>query len=181
MIIEETKIKGCYVIEPQVFKDKRGYFFESYNMKVFNEKIGGDISFVQDNESFSKRGVLRGLHFQIGEFAQAKLVRAIKGEVLDVVVDIRKNSPTFGDHASFLLTQDNKKQIFVPRGLAHGFIVLSDIAIFSYKCDNFYNKASEGGILYSDKGLNIDWKLPMDQIMVSDKDKKLPNFENAKI
>ena len=134
----ETKLKGCFVIEPNVLKDTRGYFFESFNQNKFNELIGQDIDFVQDNESFSSKGVLRGLHFQTGDYAQAKLVRVIKGKVLDVVVDMRKNSPTFGEHFSIELSEDNKKQLFVPRGFAHGFIVLSDTAIFSYKCDNFY-------------------------------------------
>ena len=140
----ETKLKGCFILEPNVFKDTRGYFFESFNQNTFNDLIGEEINFVQDNESFSSKGVLRGLHFQTGNEAQAKLVRAVKGTVLDVVVDMRKDSPTFAEHFSIELSEENKTQLFVPRGFAHGFIVLSDTAIFSYKCNNFYNKASCG-------------------------------------
>lgn len=177
MIVKETKLKGCFVIEPKVFEDERGYFFESFNQEKFNEAIGAEVKFVQDNESFSAKGVLRGLHFQNGAFAQAKLVRVIQGEVLDIAVDLRKNSETFGEYVSIRLSGENKKQFFVPRGFAHGFVVLSDTAIFSYKCDNFYNKESEGGIIYNDKSLNIDWEFPLDQAQLSEKDLVLPTFE----
>jgi len=179
MIVEETKLKGCFILEPTVFKDSRGYFFESFNQQKFNESIGLNINFIQDNESFSVNGTLRGLHYQKGEFAQAKLVRVIKGNVLDVAVDIRKNSPTFGEHISLELSEDNKQQLFIPRGFAHGFVVLSDTAIFSYKCDNFYNKESEGGIIYNDKDLNIDWKLDESELIFSEKDLELPWFKEA--
>ena len=179
MIVEETKLKGCFLIEPTVFKDRRGYFFESFNQQKFNESIGLNINFIQDNESFSVNGTLRGLHYQKGEFAQAKLVRVIKGNVLDIAVDIRKESPTFGEHISLELSEENKKQLFIPRGFAHGFIVLSDTAIFSYKCDNFYNKESEGGIIYNDKDLNIDWKLDESELIFSEKDLELPWFNEA--
>jgi len=170
MIVKETKLKGCFLIEPTVFKDRRGYFFESYNQQKFNESIGLNINFIQDNESFSSKGVLRGLHYQIGKYAQAKLVRVIKGNVLDIAVDLRNNSPTFGEYVSIELSEDNKAQLFIPRGFAHGFVVLSDTAIFSYKCDNFYNKQSEGGIIYNDKDLNIDWILSENDFIVSEKD-----------
>jgi len=180
MKTKETKLKGCYIIEPMIFGDERGYFLESFNQERFNEAIGSNISFVQDNESFSSKGVLRGLHYQRGEYAQSKLVRVVKGRVLDVVVDIRKNSQTFGDHISIELSEENKKQIFVPKGFAHGFLVLSETAIFSYKCDNFYNKESESGIIYNDPTLNIDWKLKNSDFTVSEKDLVLPNF-NSKL
>ena len=158
MIVKETNLEGCFIIKPKVIQDKRGYFLESFNQAVFKEGLNRDINFVQDNESFSSKGVLRGLHYQKGDYAQAKLVRVIKGKILDVVVDLRADSPTFSKHMSIELSEDNKTQLFIPRGFAHGFLVLSDTAIFSYKCDNFYNKASEGGIIYNDKDLNIDWK-----------------------
>jgi dTDP-4-dehydrorhamnose 3,5-epimerase len=179
MIVKETKLKGCFILEPKVFQDSRGYFFESFNQKKFNKLIGQNINFIQDNESYSSKGVLRGLHFQRGEYAQAKLVRVIKGNVLDIAVDIRKNSPTFGQNVTLELSEDNKQQLFIPRGFAHGFIVLSDTAIFSYKCDNFYNKESEGGIIYNDKDLNIDWILNEKEFIVSEKDLKLPNLKEA--
>ena len=181
MIIRETKLSGCIVLEPRVFNDERGYFFESFNQNTFNDLIGENITFIQDNESFSSKGVLRGLHYQLGEHAQAKLVRVIKGSVLDVAVDVRKDSSTFGQYVAVELTEENKKQLFVPRGFAHGFIVLSDTAIFSYKCDNFYTKASEGGIIYNDKDLNIDWKLDEKEFIVSEKDFLLPNLKAAKL
>ncbi|GAL78669.1 dTDP-4-dehydrorhamnose 3,5-epimerase [Algibacter lectus] len=182
MIVKETKLKGCFILEPKVFEDSRGYFLESYNQKIFNQLTSNNVKFVQDNESYSSRGVLRGgLHFQKGEHSQAKLVRVIKGEVLDVAVDIRPESQTYGDHVSIELSGENKKQFFVPRGFAHGFVVLSDIALFSYKCDNFYNKASEGGILYSDKILNIDWVLPHKELIISEKDNILPELKELKI
>jgi dTDP-4-dehydrorhamnose 3,5-epimerase len=178
MTATETKLKGCFVLEPKVFNDTRGYFFESFNQNKFSELIGQQVKFVQDNESFSTKGVLRGLHYQTGKYAQAKLVRIIKGTVLDVVVDMRKDSPTFTEHFSIELSEDNKKQLFVPRGFAHGFIVLSDKAIFSYKCDNFYNKASEQGLRYDDQALGIDWKLPFSEFIVSEKDQVLPTLSN---
>ena len=179
MTITKTKLQGCFIIEPKVFEDKRGYFLESFNQNTFSKLIGRHISFVQDNESYSSRGVLRGLHFQRGEHAQAKLVRVIKGKVLDVAVDVRKESPTYGQHVSIELSGENKKQFFVPRGFAHGFVVLSDTALFSYKCDNFYNKASEGGIIYTDAHLDIDWVLPTKDLIVSEKDLVLPTLENS--
>jgi dTDP-4-dehydrorhamnose 3,5-epimerase len=175
----ETQLKGCFIIEPKVLEDHRGYFFESFNQNKFNDLIGKNIDFVQDNESFSSKGVLRGLHFQTGEYAQAKLVRVVKGTVLDVVVDIRKDSPTFSKHFSIELSEENKTQLFVPRGFAHGFIVLSDTAIFSYKCDNFYNKSSEQGLRFDDPSLEIDWKLPPNEFIVSEKDLALPTLSNV--
>jgi len=181
MTATETKLKGCFVLEPKVFNDTRGYFFESFNQNKFSELIGQQVKFVQDNESFSTKGVLRGLHYQTGKYAQAKLVRIIKGTVLDVVVDMRKDSPTFTEHFSIELSEDNKKQLFVPRGFAHGFIVLSDKAIFSYKCDNFYNKASEQGLRYDDPALGIDWKLSFSEFIVSEKDLVLPTLSNISL
>ncbi len=179
MIAIETKLKGCFILEPKIFEDNRGYFFESFNQNTFNSLIGENINFIQDNESLSSKGVLRGLHFQKGEYAQAKLVRVIKGCVLDVAVDIRKDSSTYGEYVSLELSEENKKQLFIPRGFAHGFIVLSNTAIFSYKCDNFYNKESEGGIIYNDASLNIDWKLNDEEFIISEKDLLLPNLETT--
>jgi dTDP-4-dehydrorhamnose 3,5-epimerase len=176
MKVKETKLKGCYILEPTIFGDNRGYFFESFNQSTFNKIMGQNINFVQDNESFSIKGTLRGLHFQKGEYAQAKLVRVVKGCVLDVAVDIRKDSLTFGEYVSVELSEDNKKQLFIPTGFAHGFVVLSDVAVFSYKCDNFYNKESEGGIIYNDESLKIDWKLNPEEFVISEKDLKLPSF-----
>ncbi len=170
MKVIETRLKNCCIIEPTVFKDERGYFFETFNKDKFEKSIGQRIDFVQDNESLSTRGVLRGLHFQKGEFAQAKLVRVIKGEVLDVAVDLREDSPTYMQCESVILSEDNKKQFFIPRGFAHGFVVLSQEAIFSYKCDNYYNKDSEGGIRYDDPRLGIDWKLNKEELILSEKD-----------
>lgn len=176
----ETKLKGCFILEPTIFNDERGYFMESFNEKTFQNGIGHKINFVQDNQSFSERGVLRGLHYQIGEYAQSKLVRVLDGEVLDVAVDIRPNSPTFGQYESVLLSMENQKQFFIPRGFAHGFLVLSKTATFFYKCDNFYNKESEGGIVFSDETLNINWGIPLNEIIVSEKDKILPTLKNIK-
>ena len=181
MTATETKLIGCFIIEPKVFKDSRGYFFESFNQNKFNTLIGQEINFVQDNESFSSKGVLRGLHFQTGDYAQAKLVRVVKGTVLDVVVDMRKESPTFSKHFSIELSEDNKTQLFVPRGFAHGFIALSETAIFSYKCDNFYDKASEQGLRYDDPSLGIDWKLPASEFIISEKDLVLPTLSNIEL
>jgi dTDP-4-dehydrorhamnose 3,5-epimerase len=169
-----TALEGCFIIEPRIFNDGRGYFFESYNAKTFNAGIGSEITFVQDNQSFSTKGVLRGLHFQKGEFAQAKLVRVSVGAVLDVATDLRKKSPTFGQTFSIELSEENNRQFFIPRGFAHGFIVLSEVAVFQYKCDNYYDKASEGGVHYADPDLDINWGLPFDELLVSDKDKELP-------
>ena len=180
MIFTETKLKGCFIIEPKVISDERGYFMESFNQNTFNLGINQEIKFVQDNQSFSSKGVLRGLHFQTSEFSQSKLVRVLQGEVLDVVVDVRPNSETFGQHVSIVLSSENQKQFFVPRGFAHGFLVLSETATFFYKCDNFYNKESEGGIIYNDQTINIDWKLDTKDLIISDKDKLLPNLQNAK-
>ena len=173
----ETKLKGCFVIEPSVFNDDRGYFFESYNKEKFEELTGSTVNFVQDNESFSTKGVLRGLHFQKGAHAQAKLVRVTHGEVLDVAVDIRPDSETFLQVVTERLSAENKKQLFVPRGFAHGFIVLSNTVVFNYKCDNFYNKASEGGIIYNDETLHIDWLLDSKDFLVSEKDLVLPTVK----
>ena len=175
-----TPISGCFIIEPKVIVDERGYFMESFNEKTFQEGVGQKVHFVQDNQSFSSKGVLRGLHYQTGNYAQAKLVRVLSGEVLDVAVDIRPESTTFGQHVSILLSGDNQKQFFIPRGFAHGFLVLSDTATFFYKCDNFYNKESEGGIMYNDANLKIDWQFPIENIIISEKDTLLPNIENAK-
>lgn len=172
----KTPIRDLLLFEPKIFKDDRGYFFESFNQKAFEEK-GINIVFVQDNQSFSTYGVLRGLHFQKPPFEQAKLVRVISGEVLDVAVDIRKTSPTFGKWYSVVLSSDNKKQLFIPRGFAHGFVVLSETAEFFYKCDNYYSKESEGGILFSNNNLNIDWKLPLGDLLISMKDLQLGNFD----
>ncbi|HAB27479.1 MAG: dTDP-4-dehydrorhamnose 3,5-epimerase [Xanthomarina sp.] len=177
----ETKLQDCFILEPKIFEDHRGYFFESFNQNQFNTLTNTNTTFVQDNESFSTKGVLRGLHYQTGEHAQAKLVRVIKGSVLDVAVDLRKNSPTFCQYVAVELTETNKKQLFIPRGFAHGFVVLSETAIFSYKCDNFYNKESEGGIIYNDPTLNINWQLPEDSLIVSEKDLALPKFSDLKL
>jgi len=173
----ETGISNLVVIEPQVHGDDRGYFMESFSDKWFRENVA-DTTFVQDNESKSSRGVLRGLHFQNPPMAQAKLVRVVQGEVLDVAVDIRKNSPTYGKHFSIVLSAENKKQLFVPRGFAHGFSVLSETAVFSYKVDNFYSKELEEGILWNDTTLNIDWKLPTSEVQLSEKDKEQQPFES---
>lgn len=175
MAFIDTGIEGLKVFEPRVFGDERGYFFESFNQKAFSV-AGINDTFVQDNQSKSTRGVLRGLHYQRGESAQSKLVRVVSGEVLDVAVDIRENSPTFGKHFSIILSEDNQKQLYVPRGFAHGFVVLSETATFFYKCDNFYNKASEGGIQFDDPTLNIDWQIDSTQIQLSDKDGILPHL-----
>ncbi|ULC59743.1 dTDP-4-dehydrorhamnose 3,5-epimerase [Flaviramulus sp. BrNp1-15] len=180
MIVKETFLKGCFVITPKVFADERGYFFESFNKNKFEQLTGTSVNFIQDNQSKSSRGVLRGLHFQKGEFAQAKLVRVIKGKVLDVCVDIRKKSPTYGKHFSIILDGVENKQLFVPRGFAHGFLVLEDNTIFSYKCDNIYNKESEGGIIYNDDSLSIDWGFPKEELILSEKDIKLPKFNKLK-
>lgn len=176
MNLIETSLDGVYIIEPRVFSDSRGYFFESYNKESF-KKAGLDYSFVQDNESKSVYGTIRGLHFQKGEFSQAKLVRVLEGAVLDVAVDLRMGSRTFGQHVAVELSGENKRQLLIPRGFAHGFSVLSETAVFSYKCDNFYMPDSEGSILFSDPELAIDWQIPSDDILLSEKDKKSPGFQ----
>jgi len=178
MIVEKTYIDGLLIITPKVFEDDRGYFFESYNKSIFQKETGLNIEFVQDNESKSSYGTLRGLHYQRGEFAQAKLVRVLSGTVLDIAVDIRENSPTYGKYFSIELSDTNKKQLFIPRGFAHGFVVLSEEAVFSYKCDNYYNKESEGGIIYNDKNIGIDWQIPESDFILSAKDKANPKFGN---
>lgn len=174
MTITPTSIEGLIILTPRIFNDDRGHFFESFNEASFNDAVGYKVQFVQDNQSFSTKGVLRGLHLQKGEHAQAKLVRVTQGEVLDVAVDLRKGSATYGQYQSVLLSADNNQQFFIPRGFAHGFIVLSDTAIFQYKCDNYYNKSAEGGLHYADPALNINWQLSADALNVSDKDKELP-------
>lgn len=179
MSVVKTELEGLYIIEPKVFGDQRGYFFESYNKDRFYQETGYDVEFVQDNESKSSYGVLRGLHFQKGKHAQSKLVRVVEGRVLDVAVDIRKGSPTFGKHVCVELTGDNHRQLFIPRGFAHGFVVLSQTAIFQYKCDNFYAPESEGAIAWNDPELAIDWKIPAEDILLSEKDKNHPLFKDA--
>lgn len=170
MNVITTDLIGVYVLEPKKYSDSRGYFMESYNKQLLKEYIG-DINFVQDNESKSSYGVVRGLHFQKPPYAQAKLVRVVQGKVLDVIVDIRKGSPTFGQHFSIELSAENHRQLFVPRGFAHGFSVLSDEVIFQYKCDNYYQPSSEGAVLWNDSELNIDWRVNNDHIVLSDKDR----------
>jgi dTDP-4-dehydrorhamnose 3,5-epimerase len=174
----ETGFPGLLVFEPKVFGDSRGYFFESYSEKDFRE-VGIDVKFVQDNESSSLYGVIRGLHYQLAPYAQAKLIRVVEGCILDVVVDIRKGSPSYGKAFSLELTGENKKQLYIPTGFAHGFSVLSEKAVVIYKCDHFYNKESEGGIRYNDLQLKIDWKIPADKAIISDKDKVLPLFADC--
>ncbi len=181
MIVKETKLKGCFVLEPKVFNDERGYFMESFSKEQFNSAIGSNIDFVQDNQSLSAKGVMRALHYQVGEFAQAKLVRVLSGTVLDVAVDLRKDSSTFGKHISIELSYENKKQLFIPKGFAHGFVALSNTAEFFYKCDNYYNKDSEEGIIYNDTELNIDWLLPYEKLKISKKDLMLPTLKNAQL
>jgi len=175
-----TKLKGCYILEPKVIFDERGYFMESFNEKRFQEAVNEEIHFVQDNQSYSTKGVLRGLHYQTGEHAQAKLVRVLSGEVLDVAVDIRPGSETFGEYVAVVLSAENQKQLFVPRGFAHGFLVLSETATFFYKCDNFYNKESEGGIIFNDTKVAIDWQFPESELIISEKDQVQPTLDNAK-
>jgi len=180
MKVTETHLKGCFIIEPKVFIDERGYFFESFHKEKFQQLTNIEVDFLQDNEAFSNRGVVRGLHFQKGYFAQAKLVRAVKGKVLDVAVDLRPESKTFGKYFSIILSEENKKQLFVPRGFAHGYAVLEDNTIFAYKCDNYYNKESEGGVIYNDKDLQIDWMLEKEEVLLSVKDGKLISLKDLK-
>lgn len=174
MEIKKTKLEGCVILEPKKFHDERGYFFESFNEAKFQELTGTQTKFVQDNQSFSTYGVLRGLHAQSGDHAQAKLVRVLKGEVLDVAVDVREGSPTFGEYVAVRLSAENSLQLFIPRGFLHGFVVLSETAEFFYKCDNYYNKESECGVIYNDPAINIDWLLPQSDLNLSDKDIILP-------
>jgi len=181
MKITETSLKGCFVLDPTVFEDERGVFFESYNKKNFEERIGKHIDFVQDNHSVSHKGVLRGLHYQKGTSAQAKLVRAVKGEVLDVVVDLRKDSDTFGKHFKTKLSEHNNRSLYIPKGMAHGFLALKNKTVFVYKCDNYYNRDSESGIIYNDLVLGVDWEYPAEKIMLSEKDQLLPTFKDSYI
>ena len=178
MKVIETEIEGVFILEPRVFGDDRGYFFESFSLKHFEEKVSKTV-FVQDNESKSKYGVLRGLHYQLPPYTQAKLVRVVKGRVLDVAVDIRKGSPTFGKYVAVELSEENKLQFFLPKGFAHGFAVLSEEAIFQYKCDEYYAPDYEGAICYDDPDLEIDWRLPLEDIILSEKDKKHPRLRDA--
>ena len=173
MKIIKTELEGVVIIEPRVFVDSRGYFFESFSHKEFAEKVA-DTQFVQDNESCSTYGVVRGLHYQRAPFAQAKLVRAVEGVILDVAVDIRKDSPTFGKHVAVELSDENKRQLFIPHGFAHGLVVMSPTAIVSYKCDNYYNPESEGSVLWNDPQLEIDWRVPLEDVVLSEKDGESP-------
>ncbi|MDP2686900.1 MAG: dTDP-4-dehydrorhamnose 3,5-epimerase [Aequorivita sp.] len=179
MELQKTPLKDCFLLKPSVFRDERGLFYETYNQKLFEKITGLKVDFVQDNQSGSTKGVLRGLHYQNGEMAQAKLVRVVKGKVLDIVVDIRKDSETFGKSFSVILDDVEHLQLFVPRGFAHGFITLSEQSIFSYKCDNYYDKTSESGIIYNDATLALDWHLPKEEFIISEKDLQLPTFEEA--
>ncbi len=174
-----TKLQDCYIIEPKIITDARGYFMESFNEKTFANGVGQNVHFVQDNQSFSTKGVLRGLHYQCGAHAQAKLVRVLQGEVLDVAVDIRENSPTFGKFVTVELSEDNKRQLFIPRGFLHGFSVLSETAVFSYKCDNLYCKSAEIGVHFNDADIGIDWQIPKNKIIISAKDKDLGGFKDV--
>ena len=177
MKVKSTPLKNCYIIEPTVFEDDRGYFYEKFNEQKFEQLTGMNGHFVQDNVSKSSYGVLRGLHLQKGDMAQAKLVSCLEGKVWDVAVDLREDSPTFGQWFGLELSAENKLQLYIPRGFAHGFSVLSPTAVFAYKCDNFYNKESEGGIIWNDAELGIDWKLPMSDIILSEKDKVQKTFQ----
>lgn len=179
MNVIQTDIPGVVIIEPKVFGDERGYFFESWSQKEFDEKVR-PIKFVQDNESKSHYGVLRGLHFQKGKYAQSKLVRVVKGRVLDVAVDIRRGSPTFGKHVKVELSEENHRQFFIPRGFAHGFLVLSEEAIFQYKCDNQYAPQEEGAVSWDDRDIGIEWGIPKERIILSNKDQSHPSLKDAK-
>ena len=181
MKIISTEINDLFIFEPEVFGDTRGYFFESYNKTKLDSLIGNTYTFVQDNESKSSYGVIRGLHYQLAPFSQAKLVRVLQGKVYDVAVDLRKSSPTFGNWVGVELSDENKRQFLIPKGFAHGFSVLSETAIFEYKCDKYYHPEAEAGITYNDPSLNIDWKVKDEDITVSQKDRLLPKFEEAKI
>ncbi|MGB1248179.1 MAG: dTDP-4-dehydrorhamnose 3,5-epimerase [Chitinophagales bacterium] len=179
MPYHKTEIEGLWVFEPKVFEDSRGYFFESFNKNTFQENTGLNIDFVQDNESKSVKGVLRGMHYQLNPMAQAKLVRVLEGEVQDVAIDMRRESPTYGKHFSINLSAQNRKQLFIPRGFAHGFLVLSETAVFAYKCDNYYSKENEGGLLWNDTHVGIDWQLEEKDLILSEKDNVAPSFDNA--
>lgn len=176
MIFTKTALPDVIIIEPKVFKDERGYFFESFNQAEFDQNIK-EVTFVQDNESKSTKGILRGLHFQTPPYAQAKLVRCIQGKVLDVAVDVRKNSPTYGKHVAIELSEENKKQLFIPRGFAHGFVVLSETATFAYKVDNIYAPQCDSGIIWNDETLNINWQINEEEVILSSKDEKLSSFQ----
>jgi dTDP-4-dehydrorhamnose 3,5-epimerase len=178
MKIKETPLKDCYIIEPTVFEDDRGFFFEKYNETKFEELTGQNGHFVQDNISKSSYGVVRGIHLQKGEHAQAKLVSCLEGKVYDVAVDLRRDSPTFGQWFGIVLSPENKLQLYVPRGFGHGFSVISEVAVFAYKCDNFYNKASEGGVIWNDENIGINWELPLSDVILSDKDAVLSKFKD---
>lgn len=179
MEVIKTEIEGVVIIEPKVFGDERGYFFESFNAAEFTRKVGVNTVFVQDNESKSKYGVLRGLHFQKGRFAQSKLVRVVEGRVIDVAVDIRRGSPTFGKHVAVELSKENKRQLFIPRGFAHGFAVLSEEAVFQYKCDNLYAPDQEGAIAWNDQKIGIDWQIRPEDVILSEKDGRHPMLDEA--
>ncbi len=177
MEVKKTDIEGVLIVEPKVWGDNRGYFFESFNARDFADKTGLEITFVQDNESKSRYGVLRGLHFQLPPYTQSKLVRCVKGRVLDIAVDIRKGSPTYGKWVSCELTEDNHRQFFVPKGMAHGFCVLSEEAVFQYKCDDFYHPEAEGGIAWDDPDIAVEWPIPAEDISLSERDKHHPSFK----
>lgn len=181
MKVIDTKIRDLVILEPKVFEDGRGYFFESYNKTTLDSLLEKEYTFVQDNESKSSYGVIRGLHYQLGPFSQAKLIRVVQGKVYDVAVDLRKNSPTFLDWVGVELSAENKRQFLIPKGFAHGFSVLSETAIFQYKCDEYYHPEAEAGIIYNDSSLNIDWKIKDEDIKISPKDKLLPKLEEAKM
>lgn len=181
MIVTSTSLKDCFLIEPKVHKDSRGVFLESFNKRVLEKKLGTTLNFVQDNHSVSKKGVLRGLHFQKGRHSQAKLVRVIKGEVLDVVVDLRKESPTYRKCFKIRLSGENNQLVFIPKGMAHGFLALKNDTIFTYKCDEYYHKESEAGIIFNDKDLNIDWKFPVEEMILSEKDRNLPRLKELSL
>src|SRR5690606_23183468 len=178
MKITETRLKGCFVLEPTIFKDNRGLFMESYKKSSLEEAIGASINFVQDNISVSKKGVLRGLHYQTGKHAQVKLVQVIKGAVLDVVADMREESATFGQYLKFKISDENRKSIFIPKGMAHGFLALTDEVIFAYKCDAYYHPQAEAGIVFNDSNLNIDWEISETEMILSEKDLNLPLWKN---
>ena len=176
--LEHTPLKDCFLLKPSVFEDNRGSFYESYNKERFEKVTGLQVDFVQDNQSTSSRGVLRGFHFQTGEFAQAKLVRCIYGEVMDVVVDLRPGSPTYKMNYKVILSHENNLQMFVPKGFAHGFLTLSDSSVFSYKCDQYYNSEAESGIIWNDKSLAVNWDFPREEIILSEKDAALPGYKD---
>ncbi|WP_036150920.1 dTDP-4-dehydrorhamnose 3,5-epimerase [Maribacter forsetii] len=177
MKITETKLKGCLILEPQIFEDNRGIFFEVFKKKKLESVLGYEVDFVQENTSISKKGVLRGLHFQTGDSAQAKLVSVQNGSVVDVIVDVRSDSASFGQHIKVNLSEENRKSIFIPKGMAHGFLTLTDQVVFNYLCDNYYNPGKESGILYNDSDLAIDWGFPLSELIVSEKDLLLPTFK----